>query len=207
MKASRRIKRAFLGGALLTIVTVMLMLGSTMAWFQDSEVVINTYTFGDLNVDIVDKKDAIVATRALHFVKPESVDEYYEEGEFLFEPGATFQLEEFCIKNSGNVDLKYRLKLDASGASGDLELLNAMDIYAKMDGATLDLESETGKLAAGQKSGPVKIYFHMRESAGNEYNQANNLAVYGLIVKVVAVQNEGIPDEQLESVFQEAAAR
>ena len=55
MRASRKIKSALFGGALLTIITVMLMLGSTMAWFQDTEVVINTYTFGNLDVDIVDK--------------------------------------------------------------------------------------------------------------------------------------------------------
>ena len=71
MKASRRIKRAFLGGALLTIVTVMLMLGSTMAWFQDTEVVINTYTFGDLNVDIVNAEDKTIAATTIQFVKPD----------------------------------------------------------------------------------------------------------------------------------------
>lgn len=202
MKASRRIKRAFLGGALLTIVTVMLMLGSTMAWFQDSEVVINTYTFGDLNVDIVNAEDKTIAATTIQFVKPDGG--VYQEDEFLFEPGATFQLKEFYIKNSGTVDLKYRLKLDTSAETVDTKLLEAMDVYATMDGIRFDLKSETRTLSAGQKSGPVQIYFHMQEGAGNEYQ---NLAVYGLIVKVVAVQDDGIPDEQLESVFQEAAAR
>lgn len=202
MKASRRIKRAFLGGALLTIVTVMLMLGSTMAWFQDTEVVINTYTFGDLNVDIVNAEDKTIAATTIQFVKPDGG--VYQEDEFLFEPGATFQLKEFYIKNSGSVDLKYRLKLDTSAETVDTKLLEAMDVYATMDGIRFDLKSETRTLSAGQKSGPVQIYFHMQEGAGNEYQ---NLAVYGLIVKVVAVQDDGIPDEQLESVFQEAAAR
>ena len=202
MKASRRIKRAFLGGALLTIVTVMLMLGSTMAWFQDTEVVINTYTFGDLNVDIVNAEDKTIAATTIQFVKPDGG--VYQEDEFLFEPGATFQLKEFYIKNSGTVDLKYRLKLDTSAETVDTKLLEAMDVYATMDGIRFDLKSETRTLSAGQKSGPVQIYFHMQEGAGNEYQ---NLAVYGLIVKVVAVQDDGIPDEQLESVFQEAAAR
>ena len=202
MRASRRIKRAFLGGALLTIVTVMLMLGSTMAWFQDTEVVINTYTFGDLNVDIVNAEDKTIAATTIQFVKPDGG--VYQEDEFLFEPGATFQLKEFYIKNSGSVDLKYRLKLDTSAETVDTKLLEAMDVYATMDGIRFDLKSETRTLSAGEKSGPVQIYFHMQEGAGNEYQ---NLAVYGLIVKVVAVQDDGIPDGQLESVFQEAAAR
>lgn len=211
MKASRRIKRAFLGGALLTIVTVMLMLGSTMAWFQDTEVVINTYTFGDLNVDIVNAEDTTIAATTIQFVKPDGG--VYQENEFLFEPGATFRLKEFYIKNSGSVDLKYRLKLDTSAETVDTKLLEAMDVYATMgeEPFALDLgttetneAADTRTLAAGQKSGPVQIYFHMQEGAGNEYQ---NLAVYGLIVKVVAVQDDGIPDEQLESVFQEAAAR
>ena len=189
---------------MLAAITVILMMGSTMAWFQDYKVVINTYTFGNLKVDIVDVEETTIAATTIQFVKPDGG--VYQENEFLFEPGAKFKLKEFYIKNSGTVDLKYRLKLDASRATGDIKLLDAMDIYAKMDGATFDLESETRTLAAGQTSAPVKIYFHMQESAGNEYNQANNLAVYGLIVKVVAVQNEGIPDDQLESAFQEAAA-
>ena len=204
MKASRRIKRAFLGGALLTIVSVMLMLGSTMAWFQDTEVVINTYTFGNLKVDIVNSKNDTIAATTIQFVKPGGG--VYQEDEFLFEPGAKFQLKEFYIKNSGNVDLKYRLELDRSQATvvGDKDLLDAMDIYATMGGEKFDLESETRTLAAGEKSGPVQIYFHMKESAGNEYQ---NLAVYGLVVKVVAVQNEGIPDADLDSAFLEATAR
>ena len=201
MKASRKIKRAFLGGALLTIITVLLMLGSTMAWFQDSEVVINTYTFGDLKVDIVNEQDVVIAESPMQFIKPGGV---YQEGEYLFEPGATFQLKEFYIKNSGNVALKYRLELDASGAEGDTELLDAMDTYATMDGSAFELKTETSTLAAGQKSGPVKIFLHMQEGAGNEYQ---DLTVKGLVVKVIAVQNEGIPDDQLESAFAEAAAK
>ena len=70
MRASQKMRRAFLGGALLTIISVMLMLGSTMAWFQDSKVVINTYTFGNLDVDVVDKDGTTIAATTINFVKP-----------------------------------------------------------------------------------------------------------------------------------------
>lgn len=207
MRASRKIKSALFGGALLTIITVMLMLGSTMAWFQDTEVVINTYTFGNLDVDIVEENDGqIVGATTLQFVKPDGGE--YQAGAYLFEPGATFQLKEFYIKNSGDVALKYRLKLDTTGATGQKKLLDSMTITATMgDGSPAPpflLDSETRTLAAGRMDGPVRIYIHMKKEAGNEYQ---DLSVEGLVVKVIAVQDEGIPDADLEDAFNEATQK
>lgn len=207
MRASRKIKSALFGGALLTIITVMLMLGSTMAWFQDTEVVINTYTFGNLDVDIVEENDGqIVGATTLQFVKP--AGEEYSGDEYLFEPGATFQLKEFYIKNSGDVALKYRLKLDTTGATGQKKLLDSMTITATMGNGSpvpsFSLDSETRTLAAGRMDGPVRIYIHMKEAAGNEYQ---DLSVEGLVVKVIAVQDEGIPDADLEDAFNEATQK
>lgn len=204
MRASRKIKSALFGGALLTIITVMLMLGSTMAWFQDTEVVINTYTFGNLDVDIVDKNEQIIGATPLQFVRPNG--EEYSEDEYLFEPGATFQLKEFYIKNSGDVALKYRLKLDTTGAKGQKKLLESMEITATMgdDKTPFQLDSKTWTLAAGAKDGPVRIYIHMKKEAGNEYQ---GMAVEGLVVKVIAVQDEGIPEEDLDKAFNEATQK
>ena len=202
MRASQKMRRAFLGGALLTIISVMLMLGSTMAWFQDSKVVINTYTFGNLDVDVVDKDGTTIAATTINFVKPDGGE--YQADEFLFEPGATFRLKEFYVKNSGDVALKYRLKLDSGSATGDIKLLDAMDVYATMGGAPFALDSETRTLAAGETDEAVQIYLHMKPSAGNEYQ---NLAVSGLIVKVIAVQDEGIPESELAHAFEEAAGQ
>lgn len=206
MRASRKIKSALFGGALLTIITVMLMLGSTMAWFQDTEVVINTYTFGNLDVDIVDKNEQIIGATPLQFVKPGGGE--YKEGEYLFEPGATFQLKEFYIKNSGDVALKYRLKLDTTNATrtGERDLLDSMEITATMgdDKTPFQLDSKTRTLAADAMDGPVRIYIHMKKEAGNEYQ---NLSVGGLVVKVIAVQDEGIPEADLDKAFNEATQK
>lgn len=204
MRASRKIKSALFSGALLTIVTVMLMLGSTMAWFQDTEVVINTYTFGNLDVDIVDKDEKIIGATPLQFVKPDG--EEYSKDEYLFEPGATFQLKEFYIKNSGDVALQYRLKLDTTGAIGQKKLLESMEITATMgdDKTPFQLDSKTRTLAAGAKDGPVRIYIHMKKEAGNEYQ---DMTVEGLVVKVIAVQDEGIPAEDLEDAFNGATQK
>ena len=195
-------RRAFLGGALLTIISVMLMLGSTMAWFQDSKVVINTYTFGNLDVDVVNEKGTTIAATTINFVKPDGGE--YQADEFLFEPGATFRLKEFYVKNSGDVALKYRLKLDSGSATGHIKLLDAMDVYATMGGDPFALDSETRTLAARETDEAVQIYLHMKPSAGNEYQ---DLAVSGLIVKVIAVQDEGIPESELAHAFEEAAGQ
>ena len=202
MRASQKMRRAFLGGALLTIISVMLMLGSTMAWFQDSKVVINTYTFGNLDVDVVNENGTTIAATTINFVKPDGGD--YQANEFLFEPGATFRLKEFYVKNSGDVALKYRLKLDSGRVTGDIKLLDAMDVYATMGGDPFALDSETRTLAARETDEAVQIYLHMKPSAGNEYQ---DLAVSGLIVKVIAVQDEGIPESELAHAFEEAAGQ
>ncbi len=205
MRASRKIKSALFGGALLTIITVMLMLGSTMAWFQDTEVVINTYTFGNLDVDIVEENNGqIVGATTLQFVRPDGGE--YEGGKYLFEPGATFQLKEFYIKNSGDVALKYRLKLDTAGATGQTKLLDSMEITATMgdDKTPFQLDSKTRTLAADAMDGPVRIYIHMKKEAGNEYQ---DLSVGGLVVKVIAVQDEGIPEADLDKAFNEATQK
>lgn len=202
MRASQKMRRAFLGGALLTIISVMLMLGSTMAWFQDSKVVINTYTFGNLDVDVVNEEGTTIAATTINFVKPDGGE--YQANEFLFEPGATFRLKEFYVKNSGDVALKYRLKLDSGSATGDIKLLDAMDVYATMGGDPFALDSETRTLAARETDEAVQIYLHMKPSAGNEYQ---DLAVSGLIVKVIAVQDEGIPESELAHAFEEAAGQ
>lgn len=202
MRASQKMRRAFLGGALLTIISVMLMLGSTMAWFQDSKVVINTYTFGNLDVDVVNENGTTIAATTINFVKPDGRE--YQADEFLFEPGATFRLKEFYVKNSGDVALKYRLKLDSGSATGNIKLLDAMDVYATMGGDPFALDSETRTLAARKTDEAVQIYLHMKPSAGNEYQ---DLAVSGLIVKVIAVQDEGIPESELAHAFEEAAGQ
>ena len=184
---------------MLAAITVILMMGSTMAWFQDSKVVINTYTFGNLDVDIMHKSgEQIVAATAVSFKKYDGG--LYQEEEFLFEPGATFRLEDIYIKNSGDVPLKYRLEVDRSGATGDTELLDSMDIKMEMDGKPYDGETPQS-LEADTMSEPIQIYLHMKESAGNEYQ---DLTVSGVVVKVVAVQGEGIPDDEMEAAFAKA---
>ena len=200
---SRKIKRAFLGCAILMIVSSMLMLGSTMAWFQESKVVINTFTFGELDVDIMRRDgEQIVSATAVSFKKCYGTGGLYAEDEFLFEPGATFQLEDIYVKNSGSVPFRYKLEIDSSGISiqGERNLLEAMDIYMRVDGAMLSGETPQ-ELDVGELSEPISIYLHMKEEAGNEYQ---DLTVSGAVVRVVAVQRDGIPDDELEKAFTDA---
>ena len=195
-------KRAFFGCALLVILMSVLMLESTMAWFNDTKIVINTYTFGDLDVDIMHKtNDQIVSATAVGFKRCGNIDELYQEGEFLFEPGATFRLEDVYIKNSGSVPLKYKLEVDTDGAVvvGDENLFDALDIYMKINGNIVSGDTPQ-HLDAGEMSDPVQIFLHMKETAGNEFQ---DLSVSGAVVKVLAVQNTGFSDDDFDSAFPE----
>ena len=102
--------------------------------------------------------------------------------------------------------LKYRLKLDTAGATGQTKLLDSMEITATMgdDKTPFQLDSKTRTLAADAMDGPVRIYIHMKKEAGNEYQ---DLSVEGLVVKVIAVQDEGIPDADLDKAFNDATQK
>ena len=54
-----------------------------------------------------------------------------EQEAILWEPGCTYNMEPFYIKNNGNLNLKF--KFSVSGIQGDAKLLEAIDFTAMAD--------------------------------------------------------------------------
>ncbi len=180
MKKNRATKRALISSMVTMILCVAMLIGTTFAWFTDTASTgVNKIQAGKLDVELVDEKENPLG-ESLQWVKAAGA----ENEAVLWEPGATYQLQGFKVKNNGNLALKY--KIVVSGVQeGDAELLKVLDFTMKEGETSLDLNAEH-KLAAGETSGLITLTAKMQESAGNEYQ---NKSVEGITITVVATQD------------------
>ena len=180
MNESTKTKKALRGSLLALFLCIVLLIGTTFAWFTDTASTgVNKIQAGNLKVGLEYKdangkwQDATKTT--LDFVKAKDAP----AGEaILWEPGCKYKLPEIRVVNKGNLALKYRIKID--GIKGD-EKLNEVIDWTIGDN-TIDAEKV---LNAGKASDPMTIQGHMQESAGNEYQK---LSIDGITITVYATQ-------------------
>ena len=187
-------KRALLLSVISMVICVSMLIGSTFAWFTDSATAnVNTIKSGNLDVELVDANGEKI-TEALKWVKSAEAP----AGEkILWEPGCTYNLESFKIKNAGDLALKYKVVI--SGLTGDATLLEAIDFTVKVgDAAPVALEGWDGKLlpAGAEKTeitqdadigetALITITGTMKTTAGNDYR---GLSLEGISITVYATQ-------------------
>ena len=170
-------KKALVFALLSTLLCVSMLIGTTFAWFTDTaSTAVNKIQAGNLKVELV-KEDGSKLTEALKWVSAD------EGAEILWEPGCTYNLEGFKVKNSGTLALKYKVVI--SGVNGNADLLNVLTFTYTVDGAAFDADSEF-KLAAGATSPVFTISAHMDEAAGNEYKGKE---LDGIAITVYATQD------------------
>ena len=179
-------KRALLTSVMALVMCVVMLVGTTFAWFTDTaSTAVNKIVAGNLDVDIVDESGNSLDGGTLSFVNKEN------QSNILWEPGATFFTQGFKIVNKGNLALKY--KVVVSGTTGDAKLLKAIEfdvVEAKTkDAAAVSFANESNLLpnATAPAAGDVYYYLrgHMKEEAGNEYK---NLTLDGISITVYATQ-------------------
>ena len=173
MTKKRSTKRALLLSALSLLMCVSMLVGSTFAWFTDSVTSAgNTIISGKLDVDLIGADNLTVAGRKLEFVDKNG----NILSDILWEPGCTYTLEPVKVKNNGNLWLKYEIVI--SGIEGNAKLLEAIEWT--VEGAPLK-----GTLAPETTTEALKITGHMKEEAGNEYQ---NQKLDGISITVYATQ-------------------
>ena len=183
MNSHRQTKRALLTSVMALVMCVVMLLGTTFAWFTDTATAnVNTIKSGNLHVEIQNKEGT--AIDKLEWVK-ENGDVIANQDDILWEPGCTYLLTPFKIVNTGNLALKY--KIEITGLDGSAKLLKVIKFtYKTEDGNTFDMTAE-GKLAAnGGATGMITVSAHMDELAGNEYQ---NETLTGVKFTVVATQD------------------
>ena len=182
-------KKALFLSVISMVICVSMLIGSTFAWFTDSATAnVNTIQAGNLDVELV-KADGSPLTTALGWVKAEG----HENEAVLWEPGCTYSLEGFKIRNAGNLALKYKVVI--SGLTGDATLLNAIEFTVKKGDTEVLLENFEGKLLPKDSAATdgfetyetsvITITGKMKQDAGNEYK---GLSIDGIKITVYATQ-------------------
>ena len=193
-------KRALLTSVMALVMCVVMLVGTTFAWFTDTaSTAVNKIVAGNLDVDIVGENGASLDKQTLKFIQAAGNNEYAPVDDVLWEPGATFFTQGFKIANKGNLALKY--KVVVSGTTGDAKLLEAIKfdvVTAKTTGADVVvafdeeanlLPNATAPADVTTDAGTTTNYYylrgHMKEEAGNEYK---NLTLDGISITVYATQ-------------------
>ena len=194
-------KRALLTSVMALVMCVVMLVGTTFAWFTDTASTgVNKIVSGNLKVDIIgENSDSHIET--LNFTKAGTVVGTDAAAAILWEPGCRYLTEGFRIANNGNLALKWKAEINKGGArdgkvagstiaKDGKSLLDVIDFYvvtSKEENAeAVKIEDFTGNLTAGAKSGVYYIKGVMQTTAGNDYQ---DLTLDGITITVYATQD------------------
>ena len=190
MNNKKATKRALLTSVMALVMCVVMLVGTTFAWFTDTASTgVNKIVAGNLKVDIIGENSENHVSM-LNFTKAAGA-----EGEELFwEPGCRYVTEGFRIANKGNLALKWKAQVNkgtTAANEGNFNLLDVIDFYLvtkAADGTETEtpLDEFTGNLTAGVKSNVYYIKGVMRTTAGNDYQ---GLTLNGITITVYATQD------------------
>ena len=182
-------KRALLTSVMALVMCVVMLVGTTFAWFTDTASTgVNKIVAGNLKVDIIgaDGKDHV---SMLNFTK--AADAKGEE--LLWEPGCRYVTEGFRIANKGNLALKWKAQVNKGATAanaGNFDLLDVIDFYlVKGTGESqteTPLNEFTGNLKKTETSDVYYIKGVMQTTVGNDYQ---GLTLNGITITVYATQD------------------
>ena len=191
-------KRALLTSVMALVMCVVMLVGTTFAWFTDTaSTAVNKIQAGNLNVALEmwdGEKWVDAENQTLQFKTADN-----RTDNILWEPGCTYKLPELRVINKGNLALKYKISI--SGAKdatpendkNDLKLLDVIDWTYSVTGAGGATVAELGterylaaKTADEDVFDTLTIKGQMQTSAGNDYQ---GMAIEGIAITVVATQD------------------
>ena len=199
MNNKRATKRALLTSVMALVMCVVMLVGTTFAWFTDTASTgVNKIQAGNLKVDIVDKEGTTsLDGKSLSFVKAGLTTDTGVEidpnatTEILWEPGCRYLTQGFRIANKGNLALKWKAVVNKGTTAdnpGKFDLLDVIDFYLvkgdKNSEGTL-LDEFTGTLQKTETSDVYYIKGVMKTTAGNDYQ---GLTLDGITITVYATQ-------------------
>ena len=196
MNNKRATKRALLTSVMALVMCVVMLAGTTFAWFTDTASTgVNKIQAGNLKVDIVDKEGTTsLDGKSLSFVKAGLTTDTGATTEILWEPGCRYLTEGFKIKNAGNLALKWKAQVNkgtTAANEGGFDLLDVIDFYVVTstdeNAEAVAIENFKGNLEANKTSEDVYyIKGVMQTTAGNDYQ---GLTLDGITITVYATQD------------------
>ena len=201
-------KRALLTSVMALVMCVVMLVGTTFAWFTDTASTgVNKIVSGNLKVDIIgENSDSHV--EKLNFKKAATTDA--EAGaEILWEPGCRYLTEGFRIANKGNLALKWKAQVNkgtTAANEGNFDLLDVIDFYLvtkAADGTETEtpLDEFTGNLKKTETSDVYYIKGVMQTTAGNDYQ---GLTLDGISITVIATQ-ETVENDSFDNQYDKDA--
>ncbi len=132
MSTKKATKRALLTSILAICLCLVMLIGSTFAWFTDTASTgVNKIQAGNLDVQLLMKNsqtneyDDISDSTTPIFGSYESEKAQNVNSDTLWEPGKT-QVAYLAIKNNGNLDLKYQVQLKVTNPTDGKNLYEVM---------------------------------------------------------------------------------
>ncbi len=187
MSNKKATKRALLTSITALAMCVVMLVGTTFAWFTDTATAnVNKIQAGNLNValEMLDGTNWVTAEgQTLNFVKAAGG----ESQAILWEPGAEYKLPKLRVVNNGNLNIKYKvevtgIQMNRQPVAGVFDLNDV--ITWKADGLTLGTEATLNPT----ESKAFTISGKMDTAAGNDYQ---GLTINGVSITVYATQATG----------------
>ncbi len=179
MNNKRATKRALLTSVMALVMCVVMLVGTTFAWFTDTASTgVNKIQAGNLDValEMKDGDNWVSAEgKTLQFKTADS-----RTDNILWEPGCTYELPQLRVVNKGNLALKYKIQI--TGIQGDAKLNEVIDWT--INDAAINLTEQ--HLAAKTEGAAFTIKGVMQTTAGNEYQ---GLSIDGIAITVYATQD------------------
>lgn len=180
MKTRNSTKSKLLSSVIALVLCVSMLIGATFAWFTDTASTgVNKIQAGNLDVQLLDENDNSLEGKTLKWQKAAG----HTEETVLWEPGCSYTLTPFKIKNNGNLALKYIVTI--TGIVGNAELLNVIDFTVEgVAGAetAAALNNFEGSLAPNSETGMITIKGTMKTTADNTY-QGKSIDSIGITVR------------------------
>ena len=183
-------KRALLTSVMALVMCVVMLVGTTFAWFTDTASTgVNKIQAGNLDVAL-EMKDGDSWVSAEGKTLTFKTKDNRAADQILWEPGCTYELPQLRVVNKGNLALKYMIKI--TGIKGDAKL-NEVIKWTITDSATnADIvAAATGtspaeyKLLKANDAHILTIKGEMDKNAGNEYQ---DLSIDGISITVYTTQ-------------------
>ena len=189
MSNKKETKRALLTSITALAMCVVMLVGTTFAWFTDTATAnVNKIQAGKLDValemfDTAQNKWVTAEGQTLNFVKAAGG----ESQTILWEPGAEYKLPKLRVVNNGNLNIKYKvevtgIQMNRQPVAGVFDLNDV--ITWKADGLTLGTEATLNPT----ESKAFTISGKMDTAAGNDYQ---GLTINGVSITVYATQATG----------------
>ena len=191
MNNKKATKRALLTSVMALVMCVVMLVGTTFAWFTDTASTgVNKIQAGNLDVALEmwdGEKWVDAENQTLNFLQKQGEKQVPSE-DILWEPGCRYELPALRVVNKGNLALKYKIQI--TGIQGSAKLNEVIDWTMTMGSQDFVLGSEHSLAAKtadnGTASEPIVIKGVMQTTAGNEYQ---GLSIDGIGITVYATQD------------------